>query len=323
MTRTSLVATLVAVGTVASTITHADAQLYPTQPVRILVGYSPGGSTDIVARLLGERLSERLRQPFIIENRAGANSNIATEAVVKAPADGHTLLLATSSNLINASLYDRLTFNFAHDIAPVASIVNLPNVIVVHPSFPAKTVAEFIHYAKANPGKVSMASPGAGSTPHLAGELFKMMAGINMIHVPYRGGAPALTDLLGGQVQVYFPPMASAIEYIRAGKLRALAVTSATRSAALPTIPVVADFLPGYEASTWFGLCAPKNAPAEVIDRLNREVNAALADPKIKAQLADLGGDVVGGPPADFGKLIVNETDKWARVVKFSGVRAD
>ena len=284
--------------------------------------FAPGGGADIIARLIGQWLSERLGQPFIIENRPGAGSNIATEAVVHAPADGYTLLLVSPANAINATLYDKLNFNFIRDIAPVAGIIRVPNVMVVNPSVPAKTVPEFIAYAKANPGKLNMASAGIGTAPHVAGELFKMMAGVDMVHVPYRGDGPALTDLIGGQVQVMFAAMPSSIEYIRAGKLRALAVTTATRSEALPDIPTVGDFVPGYEASGWYGIGAPKNTPAEIIDKLNKEINAGLADPKIKARLADLGGTVLPGSPADFGKLIADETEKWAKVIKFAGHQA-
>jgi tripartite-type tricarboxylate transporter receptor subunit TctC len=298
---------------------YAWAQTYPTRPVRWIVPFPPGGTTDILARLMGQWLSVRLGQPFIIDNRAGAGSNIGTEAVVRAPPDGYTLLLVGPPSAINATLYDKLNFNFIRDIAPVAGIISGPNVMVVHPSVPAKTVPEFIAYAKSNPGKINMASSGNGTSPHVAGELFKMMAGVDVVHVPYRGAAPALTDLLGGQVQAMFASMPASIEYIRAGKLRALAVTTATRSAALPDIPTVDDFVPGYEASTWYGVGVPKYTPAEVIDKLNNEINAALADPKIKARLADLGGTVLPGTPADFGKLVAQETDKWAKVVKFSG----
>jgi tripartite-type tricarboxylate transporter receptor subunit TctC len=298
---------------------YAWAQTYPTRPVSWIVPFPPGGTTDILARLMGQWLSVRLGQPFIIDNRAGAGSNIGTEAVVRAPPDGYTLLLVGPPSAINATLYDKLNFNFIRDIAPVAGIISGPNVMVVHPSVPAKTVPEFIAYARSNPGKINMASSGNGTSPHVAGELFKMMAGVDVVHVPYRGAAPALTDLLGGQVQAMFASMPASIEYIRAGKLRALAVTTGTRSAALPDIPTVDDFVPGYEASTWYGVGVPKNTPAEVIDKLNKEINAALADPKIKARLADLGGTVLPGTPADFGKLVAQETDKWAKVVKFSG----
>jgi tripartite-type tricarboxylate transporter receptor subunit TctC len=293
----------------------AWAQAYPARPVRIIVGLAPGGTTDIVARLIGQWLSERLGQQFVIENRPGAGSSIATEAVVRAAPDGYTLLLINAANAINVALYEKLNFNFIRDIAPVASIARESSVMVVHPSFPVKTVPEFIAYAKANPGKINMASAGNGSGPHVTGELFKMMAGVDMVHVPYRGGAPALTDLLAGQVQVYFGTTTGLIEYIRAGKLRPLAVTTATRSQALPDIPTVGDFVPGYEASTVFGLGAPKNTPAEIVDKLNKEVNGALADPKFKARFADLGSTVLALSPADFGKLIADETEKWSKVI--------
>ena len=299
----------------------ASAQAYPTRPVRLIVPIAAGGTQDILARLVGQRLSERLGQPFIIENRPGAGGNIGTEAVVRAPADGYTLLLVSSQNTNNATLYEKLNFNFIRDIAPVAGIIRGPFVMVVNPTVPAKTVPELIAYAKANPSKLSMASAANGTGTHLAGELFKMMAGIDMVHVPYRGGAPALTDLLGGQVQVMFPNPALSIEYIRAGKLRALAVTAATRSEALPDTPSVGEFVPGYEASSMFGIGAPKNTPPEIADKLNREINAALADPNMKARLADLGGDVLALSPADFGKLIAVETEKWAKVIKFAGIK--
>jgi tripartite-type tricarboxylate transporter receptor subunit TctC len=299
----------------------AWAQSYPARPVRIIVGYPPGGPSDILARLVGQRLSERLGQPFVIENRSGADSNIATEAVVRAPPDGYTLLMVQASNAINATLYENLRFNFTLDIAPVASIATLPHVMVVHPSFPAKTVPEFIAYAKANAGKINMASAGHGAPNHVAGELFKMLTSLNLVIIPYRGGAPAVADLLGGQVQVMFDVMSESIEYIRVGKLRALGVTSAMRSNALPDIPTVGDFLPGFEASIWFGVGVPKNTPAEIIDKLNKGINAALADPKMKAGLEDLGGTVLPGSPADFGKLIAEETEKWGKVVKFAGIK--
>jgi tripartite-type tricarboxylate transporter receptor subunit TctC len=277
----------------------ARAQAYPSRPVRIIGGASAGGGIDIVARLMGQWLSERLGQQFIIENRAGAGTNIATEAVVRAAPDGYTLLLAFSSNATNATFYERLNFNFIRDINPVASVMRVPNIVLVHPSVPAKTIPEFIAYAKANPGKISMASGGMGTPGHLSGELFKMTTGINLVHVPYRGSAPALTDLLGGQVQVYFPGMTGTIEYIRSGKLRALAVTTATRAQALPDLPTVGEFVPGFEASQWYGLGAPKDTPAAIVDKLNKEINAALADPKIKDRLSDLGGMILGGSPAD------------------------
>jgi tripartite-type tricarboxylate transporter receptor subunit TctC len=301
----------------------ARAQTYPSRPVRLIAPFAPGGATDILARLIGQWLSERLRQPFVIENRPGGGGNIGTEAVVRAPADGYTLLLCGTPDAVNATVYDKLNFNFIRDIAPVASVMRGANVMVVNPSVPAKTVPEFIAYAKANPGKISMASAGTGTQSHVFGELFKMMAGVDMVHVPYRGAGPALTDLLGGQVQITFPPTVASIEYIRAGKLRALAVTTAKRSDALPDIPTVGEFVPGYEASTWYGIGAPKATPAEIVAKLNMEVNAALADPKIKARLADLGATALPGSPADFAKLIAEETEKWGKVVKFVGIKAE
>ena len=301
----------------------AKAQVYPSRLVRLVVGFPPGGPTDTAARLIGQSLSERLGQQFVIENRPGAGSNIGTEAVMRAPPDGHTLLLAASANAINATLYDKLNFNFIRDIAPVAAINREPLIMLVNPSFPAKTVPEFIAYARANPGKINMASAGNGTPAHVSGELFKMMTGVDMVHVPYRGAGPALTDLLGGQVQAMFPGMSSSIEHVRAGKLRALAVTTASRSDALPDIPTVGDFIPGYEASTWSGIGAPKGTPAEIIDKLNKEINAGLVDPKVKARLANMGSTALPGSPADFGKLIVEETEKWAKVVKFSGAKPD
>ncbi len=301
----------------------ATAQTYPTRPVRLIIGYPPGGSADITARLLGQWLSERLGQPFVIESRPGASTNIATEAVVRAPPDGYTLLLVAPANAINATLYEKLNFNFISDIAPVAGIIRFPNVMVVNPLVPAKTVPEFIAYAKANPGRLNMASSGNGSTIHVSGELFKMMTGVNMVHVPYRGGAPALTDMISGQVQVMFDNVPTSIEFIRAGKLRALAVTTATRSEVLPDLPTVADFVPGYEASAWYGVGVPKGTPDDIIDKLNKEINAILADPKAKARLADLGASLLAGSPADFGKLVADETEKWGKVVKFSGAKPD
>jgi len=301
----------------------ARAQAYPTRPVRIIVTFLAGGSNDIVARLMGQWLSERLGQPFVIENRPGAGGNIGTEAVVRAAADGYTLLLVGAPNAISATLYDKLNFNFIRDIAPVAGVVDVPAVVVVNPSFPVKTLPEFIAYAKANPGKINMASAGNGSTTHLSGELFKMMTGVNMLHVPYRGAPPALTDLIAGQVQVYFSNLPGSIEYIRAGKLRALAVTTATRSEALPDVPAVGDFVPGYESSAWLGLGVPRNTPVEIVDKLNKEVNAGLADPKLKARLVDVGGAVLAGSPGDFGKLIADETEKWGKVVKFAGLKPE
>jgi tripartite-type tricarboxylate transporter receptor subunit TctC len=301
----------------------AWAQAYPSRPVRLIVPLAPGGATDIVARLTGQWLSERLGQPFVIENRPGGGTNIGTEAVVRAPADGYTLLMVGTAQAINATLYDKLNFHFIRDITPVASIIRNALVMVVHPSVPAKTVPEFVAYAKANPRKFNMASPGTGTSPHLCGELFMMMTGTSMIHVPYRGGGPALTDLLGGQAQVYFPGTVSSIEYIKTGRLRALAVTTVTRSDALPDIPTVDEFVPGYEASSWFGVGAPKSTPTEIIDKLNNEVNAALADPKLKARLADLGGTVLPGSPADFGKLIADETEKWGNVIRALNIKQE
>src|SRR5262245_45922620 len=301
----------------------AWAQAYPSRPVHSIVPFAPAGSTDRVARLIGQSLSERLGQQFVIDNRPGGGGNIGTEAVVRAPADGYTLLLVGGFNAINATLYDKLNFNFIRDIAPVGSVIRFPYVMVVNPSVPAKSVPEFIAYAKANPGKVNMASAGTGAPSHVTGELFKMMAGVDMAHVPYRSGGPALTDLLGGQVQVYFGTTGSSIDYVRAGRLRALAVTAATRSDALPSSPTMAEFVPGYEATSWVGIGAPKNTPVEIVDKLNNEINAALADPNMKARLADLGGTVLAGSPADFGKLIAEETEKWSKVVKFSGAKAD
>jgi tripartite-type tricarboxylate transporter receptor subunit TctC len=301
----------------------ALAQAYPSRPVHIIVGFPPGGVNDILARLLGQRLSDKLGQPFIIENRPGAASNIAAEVVVRASPDGYTLFLAATPNAINATLYQKLNFNFIRDFAPVASIIRASNVMEVNPSFPAKSVPEFIAYAQANPNKVAYASSGNGGLPHLAAELFKMTVGIDMQHVTYRGSGPALTDLLGGQVQVMFDNLPSSIEHIKAGKLRALAVTTLTRSEALPDVRSIGDFVTGYEASGWYGLCAPKNTPADIVERLNKEINAALVVPEMKARLADLGGTVLAGSAADFGKLIADETEKWSRVVKLSGAKPD
>jgi tripartite-type tricarboxylate transporter receptor subunit TctC len=298
------------------------AQTYPTKPVRLVVGFAAGGGTDIIARLTAQWLSERLGQQFVIENRPGAGTNIATEAVVKSPPDGYTLLMVTPANAINATLYDKLNFVFLRDIVPVAGMIRVPNVMEVNPSVPVKTVSEFIAYAKANPSKINFASGGIGSAAHISGELLKMIAGVNMLHVPYRGGAPALTDLIGGQVQMMFDPVPTSIEYIKAGKVRALAVSTATRSEALPDIPTLGDFLPGFEASNWYGVGAPKNTPVEIVEKLNKEINAALADPEMKARLADLGGTVIPGSPTQFAKLIADETEKWAKVIKFAGLKA-
>jgi tripartite-type tricarboxylate transporter receptor subunit TctC len=301
----------------------AKADTYPTRPVHLIAPYPTGGPIDIHARLMGQSLAERLGQPFIVENRSGAGGNIGTDIVVRALPDGYTLLLVNVSNAFNATLYDKLTFNFIRDIAPIASISRLPFVMVVIPSVPANTVPEFIAYAKANPGKLNMASAGSGSPQHVAGELFAAMTGVNMIHVPYRGDSLALPALLGGQVQVYFTPMSSAIELIRADKVRALAVTSATRSAALPDVPTMGEFVPGYEATGWFGIGAPKNTPTEIINKLNGEVNAGLADPKIKARLADLGGEPMPMTSADCGKFIADETEKWGNVIRTAGIKAE
>jgi len=294
----------------------ARAQSYPARPVRIIVGFAPGGPADTIARLAGQRLSERLGQQFVVENRTGAGTNLATEAVVNAPADGYTLLLITAANFINATLYQTLNFNFIRDIAPVGSLSGEPAVMLVHPSVPAKTVPEFIAYAKANPGKINMGSGGNGAPSHLFGELFKMSAGVDMVHVPYRGAAPAVTALLGGQVQVFFSPLSTAAEHIKAGKLRGLAVTTATRSEALPDLPTMREFIPGYEASNTYGIGAPRSTPAELIDKLNKEINAVIADQGMRARIADLGETVLGGSPADFAKLIADETEKWGKVVR-------
>jgi len=301
----------------------AFAQAYPTRPVRWIVAVAPGGGNDVFARLMGQWLSVRLGQPFIVENRPGAGNNIGTEAVVKAAPDGYTLLLASSNNASNAALYDNLNFDFIRDIAPVAGIARTTLVMVVNPSVPAKTIPEFVAYAKANPGKVNMASAGTGGIGHLAGELFKMAAGVNLVHVPYRGNGPALTGLLGGEVDVLFPSLASSIEYIRAGKLRGLAVTSAVRSDATPDISSIGEFIPGYEISTWYGVGAPKGTPAEIIDKLNKEINASLADPKLKARFADLGDIPMPMTPAEFGKFVADETEKLGKVVKFAGIKLE
>jgi len=301
----------------------AGAQAYPTRPVRIVVGLAPGGTTDVLARMLAQQLSARLGQSFIVENRPGAASNIATEAVVRAPPDGYTLLMIVPGNAINATLYDKLNFNFLRDIAPVAAVARVPNVLEVNPTIPARSVPEFITYAKANPAAMSFASSGVGSSQHISGEMFKMMAGINMTHVPYRGAAPALADLIGGQVQVMFDNVSSSIEHIRAGRLRPLAVTTATRSDALPEIPTVADFLPGYEASVVNGVGAPRGTPPEIIAMLNAAINAALVDPDIKARLASLGSTPLPVSPADYATMLAEETEKWARVIRFAGIKAE
>jgi tripartite-type tricarboxylate transporter receptor subunit TctC len=301
----------------------AWAQAYPSRPVRLIIGYPPGGSADITARLTGQWLSERLGQPVVIESRPGAATNLATEAVVRASPDGYTLLLVAPANAINATLYDKLSFDFLRDIVPVAGIIRFPNVVVVNPSLPIKTIPELIAYAKANPGKLNMASSGNGSTIHMSGELFKMLTGINMVHVPYRGGAPALTDLIAGQVHVMFDNIPTSAEHIKAGRLRGLAVTSAARSQVLPDLPTVADFLPGYEASAWYGLGVPKNTPDEVIDKINKGMNAVLADPTSQARFAELGASLLPGSPADFSRLVADETEKWGKVVRFSGAKPD
>jgi tripartite-type tricarboxylate transporter receptor subunit TctC len=301
----------------------ARAQAYPSRPVRIIVGFAPGGPGDIVARLMGQWLSERLGQPFIVETRTGAATNIAAEAVVRAAADGYTLLLVTTTNAINTTLYEKLSFNLSRDIVPVASLIRAPSVLEVNPSVPASTVPEFIAYAKANPGKLTMASAGAGTPSHVFGELFKFMTGVNLVHVPYRGAAPALTDLLAGQVHVLFDPMPNPIEYIKAGKVRPLAITSATRSEVLPNLPTMGEFVPGYEASFIFGIGAPKNTPADIIDKLNIETNAALVDSKIKVRLGEMGGAVFAGSPAEFGKLLADETEKWAKVIRAANIKAE
>jgi tripartite-type tricarboxylate transporter receptor subunit TctC len=301
----------------------AWAQTYPTRPVRIIVGVAAGSAPDIFARLIGQSLSERLGKPFVIENRSGGGGNIATEAVVNSQPDGYTLLMIATNDAINATLYEKLSFNFIRDIAPVASMVLSSNVMVVHPSVPAKTVPEFLAYARANPGKINMASPGIGTSSHVAGELFKMMSDVDMVHVPYRGAGPALTDLLGGQVQVMIASTAASIVYIRSGKLHPLAVTTSSRLEVLPGTPTVGEFVPGYEASGWFGIGAPKNTPAEIIDKLNKETNAGLADSKMKARLADLGGTVMAGSPADFGNHIAKETEKWGKVIRAANIKPE
>ena len=302
----------------------ARAETYPSRPVRIMVGTAPGGAPDILARLIGQWLSDRLGQPFVVENKPGASTNLATEEVAKAQPDGYTLLLLVPSNAaINGSLYNNLNYDFARDLTPVGGVSRETEVMVVNPSFPAKTAPEFIRYAKANPGKINMASPGVGTGPHMAGELFKYMTGIEMTHVAYRGSAPAITDLLGGQVQVYFAPLSTSIEYVRTGKLRALGVTTAARVAALPDVPPLGDFVPGYETSTWYGIGAPKKTPAEIVDRLNKEINIGLADPGMTAQLAALGSSAFPVSPPEFGKFIADETEKWAKVIRFARIEPE
>ena len=311
------------VAAVPSVSRFAWAQAYPTRPVHLIVPFGPAGATDITARFIGQWLSDRLGEQFIVENRPGAGGNIATEAVVRASPDGYTLLYVTTANASNATLYDKLNFNFVSDIAPIAPIVSFPYIMVVNPSVPAKTLVEFIAYAKANPGKINMASPGIGSTPHLNGELFKVMTGTNIVHVPYRSAAAVLTDLMSGQVQLYFGTTASSLEYVRTGKLRALGVTIERRLDALPDIPTVGEFVPGYEAHNWYGVGAPKATPAEIVQKLNKEINAAVADPKIKARLADLGATALTGSPADFGKLIATETEKWGKVIRAANIKPE
>ncbi|PWT91631.1 MAG: MFS transporter [Proteobacteria bacterium] len=301
----------------------ARAQAFPSRPVRLIIGYTPGGSADMTARLTGQWLTERLGQPVVIESRPGGSTNIATEAALRSPPDGYTLLLVAPANTINVSLFDKLNFDFLHEIAPVAGLIRFPNLVVVNPSLPIKTIPELIAYAKANPGKLNMASSGSGSTIHVSGELFKMMAGINMVHVPYRGGAPALTDLIAGQVQVMFDNLPTSADHVKSGRLRGLAVTGTERSHVLPELPTVAQFLPGYEASAWYGLGAPKGTPPEIIARLNEAVNAMLADPKAQARFRDLGATLLPGSPADFGKLLADEIEKWGKVVRFAGAKPE
>jgi tripartite-type tricarboxylate transporter receptor subunit TctC len=323
MKRRDFIAVLCATAALSSISRVASAQAYPTRPVHLIVAAAAGGPTDIVARLIAQWLSERLGQQFLVENRAGGSNNIGTEAVVRSPADGYTLLLANSVNAINASLYKNLNYDFIRDTVPVAGIMRVPLFMEVNPSVPAKTVLEFIAYARANSGRINMSSGGIGSAGHVSGELFKMLTHLNMTHVPYRGAGPALADLLGGQLQLMFDAVPSSIEYVKAGKLRPLAVTSAMRLEVMPDLPTVGEFLPGFEASTWFGVSAPKNTPVEIIDRLNKEVNAILADSRKHARLTDLGGNVLVGSSTDFGRLIADETEKWGKVIKFAGIKAD
>jgi tripartite-type tricarboxylate transporter receptor subunit TctC len=314
-----------AAGTMAvpAVLRAARADAYPSRPVHLIIGYLPGGSADMTARLFGQWLSERLGQQFVVESRAGASTNIATEAVVRAPPDGYTLLLPSPANATNASLYAKLNFDFLHDIEPVAGLIRFPDVVDVNLDLPVKTIPELIAYAKANPGALNFASSGVGSTLHVAGELFKMMTGVNIVHVPYRGGAPAMLDLIAGRAQVMFDNVPTSVEYIRAGKIRPLAVTSATRIALFPDLPTVADYVPGYEASAWYGIGAPKGTPPEIVDKLNREINAILADPAVKTKLAALGASLLPGSPADFGKLVADETEKWRKVIRFAGIKAE
>ena len=301
----------------------ARAETYPSRPIRLIIGYLPGGSADMTARLFGQWLSDRLGQQVVVESRAGASTNIATEAVVRAAPDGYTLMLVSPANATNAALYDKLNFDFLRDIDPVAGLIRFPDVVDVNPALPVRTIPELIAYAKANPGALNFGSSGVGSTLHVAGELFKMMAGVNIVHVPYRGGAPAMIDLIGGRVQLMFDNVPTSVEFIRSGKIRPLAVTSAARIELFPDLPTVADTVPGYEASAWYGIGAPRNVPAEVVDKLNKEINAALADTKMNARLAELGGIVLPGSPADFGKLVTDETEKWGKVIRFAGIKAE
>jgi len=312
-----------AASALASSSRLARAQAYPARQVRLVIGYTPGGSADLTGRLIGQWLSEKLGQSFVIENRPGGGTNIATEAVLRAAPDGYTLLLVAPANAINATLYEKLNFDFVKEVEPIAALIRFPNVVVVHPSLPVKSIPELIAYAKANPGKLNMASSGNGSTIQMSGELFKMLTGVNMVHVPYRGGAPALTDLLAGQVHVMFDNLPTCAEHVKSGKLRGLAVTSTTRSDVLPDLPPLADFLPGYEASAWYGIGAPKGTPAEIVDKLNKAVNEILADPKVKAKFAEYGAMLIPGSAADFGKLLADETEKWGKVVKFAGAKVD
>jgi tripartite-type tricarboxylate transporter receptor subunit TctC len=301
----------------------ARAQAYPSRPVRMIVPFAPAGTTDISARLIGQWLSERFGQPFVVENRPGANGNIGTEAALRAPADGYTLLMVDASPAVNASLYDRLNFNFVRDAATVATVARAPFILVIHPSVPAKTVPEFIAYAKANPGRINYGSAGPGSTLHVAGELFKIMSDVDLVHVPYRGGGPAIADAISGQVQAVFIPSPAGIEFVRSGQLRALGVSSTTRFAAMPDVPSVSEFVSGYEASTWWGVVAPRNTPTTIIENLNKEINAGLVQPKVKARFAELGAEVFPGSPADFGKFIADETEKWGKVVRAANIKAE
>jgi len=300
-----------------------SAATYPSRPVHLVIGYLPGGSADMTARLFGQLLSDRLGQQFVVESRSGASTNIATEAVIRAVPDGYTLLLASPANATNATLYDKLNFNFIDDVEPVAGLIRFPDVVDVTLSLPVHTIPELIAYAKANPGKLNFASSGVGSTLHVAGELFKMMTGVDILHVPYRGGAPAMIDLMSGRAQLMFENVPTSLEFIKAGKIRPLAVTSTTRSEVLPDLPTVADYVPGYEANAWYGIVAPKGTPADIVERLNREINAILGDPAVKSRLGDLGASSLPGSPGDFGKLIADETEKWAKVIKFAGIKAE